>query len=143
MPLPWICLIILYVLIQVFKVSSGSRYVGFWIWHGCICRGYTEFWISQNMTQYAIIMPEYASICLNVPQYALKRLNIVECCWRSLNISENAWVKYSDYAIVILIIIIIIIITIVTNIIILKLLPAWFIHPGVSQLTILSFFNTS
>ena len=141
MPLPWICLIILYVLIQVFKVSSGSRYVGFWIWHGCICRGYTEFWISQNMTQYAIIMPEYASICLNVPQYALKRLNIVECCWRSLNISENAWVKYSDYAIVILILIIII--TIVTNIIILKLLPAWFIHPGASQLTTLSFFNTS
>ena len=30
-----------------------------WIWHGSICKGYSEFWISFNM-------PEYASIPLNV-----------------------------------------------------------------------------
>ena len=41
---------------------------GFWIWHGCICKGYAEFLICLIMTSYASIMPEYASLCLNVPQ---------------------------------------------------------------------------
>ena len=40
------------------------------IWHGCICKGYAEFCICLIIASYASIMPEYASICLNVPQYA-------------------------------------------------------------------------
>ena len=51
------------------KLSKMSRIInlaGFWIWHGCLCKRYTEFWICLNIAHYDSIMPEYASICLNV-----------------------------------------------------------------------------
>ena len=37
-----------------------------WIWHVCICKGYTEFWVCLSVTQYASIIPENASISLKV-----------------------------------------------------------------------------
>ena len=40
------------------------------IWQGCICKCYAEFRICLIMALYASIMPEYASVYLNVPQYA-------------------------------------------------------------------------
>ena len=51
----------------------------FWIWHSCLCKGYTEFWICLSMAQYASIIQGYGSICLNVPQYTWTWLNIAEC----------------------------------------------------------------
>ena len=39
----------------------------FWIWHGYICNGYTDFWICLNMAQYALIMHQCSSLCLHVP----------------------------------------------------------------------------
>ena len=51
---------------QVLNVSE------LWIWHGCICKNYTEFSIFLNMAKYASQMPENAStswcppICLNI-----------------------------------------------------------------------------
>ena len=32
----------------------------FWIWHGCICKGYTEFQICLIMAPYTSVMPENA-----------------------------------------------------------------------------------
>ena len=63
----------------------------FWIWHRCICKGYSEFWICLIMAPDISIMPKHAlrfSVCLNIAEY----------CWMSLNMSENAWIKFSDYA---------------------------------------------
>ena len=59
------------------KMPQAVNVSGFWIWHGFICKGYTQFCICPRMTQYASIIPEYASICLNkyVSEYAWKSLN--------------------------------------------------------------------
>ena len=59
---------------QVFEDASGYKSAGFWIWHGCICKGYTEFQICLNMAKYASVMLEHAWICLNAPQYPWKCL---------------------------------------------------------------------
>ena len=48
---------------------------------GCICKGYAEFRICPIMTPYASVIPEYASVCLNIPQYAWTWLDIGECPW--------------------------------------------------------------
>ena len=51
---------------------------GFCMWHDCN-KGYTEFWISLNMAQYASIMPEYAWIALmslNMSEYDSILLNL-------------------------------------------------------------------
>ena len=68
MPLLRLYLIILHV--QAFEDPLGSKCARVLKWHGCICKGYAEFWICLNMAQYVSIIHEYASICLNVPQYA-------------------------------------------------------------------------
>ena len=68
----WICMIILHVR-QAFEESLWPRVLnkpGFWIWHGCLRKGYSEFQICLIMAPYASIKPEQASICLNVPEYA-------------------------------------------------------------------------
>ena len=49
-----------YMFDRLFKMTWVVNVSWFWIWHGCRCKGYTEFWICLNMTQ-------YASICLNMP----------------------------------------------------------------------------
>ena len=72
-------------LLKMFQVLNVSE---FWIWHSCICKGYTEFWICLNMAQYALIMPEYALMSLNMPEHN----------WISLNIPEYVWIKCSDKA---------------------------------------------
>ena len=41
----------------------------FWIRHGCICNGYTEFWLSLNMVRYASIMPEHDLMSVNIPDH--------------------------------------------------------------------------
>ena len=77
MPGLWICLIILHVW-QGFEDASGPNVPGFWICHDFTCKYHTEFWISLNMAQHVLIIPQYASICLNVSQYAWKWLKIAE-----------------------------------------------------------------
>ena len=75
----------------MFWLWQGSKYAWsswvldvpeFWILHGCICKGYTEFWICLKMAQYASIMPESVSVWLNVPV----RVNIKNnfCAWTLL-----------------------------------------------------------
>ena len=67
---------------------------GFWIWHGCMYKGYVEFWSILIMAPYGSVMPKYASICLNVPQYAWTWLNIVECPWIGQKMPEELfWPK--------------------------------------------------
>ena len=65
---------------QVLYVSES------WIWHHCICKGYTEFWI--YLTQYGTICLNNTWICLNVRQYAWTWLKIAECPWICLEMSE-------------------------------------------------------
>ena len=59
-----------YMFDRLFKISQIINVPEFWVWHGCICKGYTKFWRCLKMVQYASIMPEYGSVCLNIPQYA-------------------------------------------------------------------------
>ena len=61
---------------------------GFWMCHGCICKGYTEFRICMVMAPYTSLMPKYAWIWLNVFQYAWTWLNIAECPWICLKMPE-------------------------------------------------------
>ena len=97
---PWKCLSKLFWLCQgsdytwssykfekLLKIPQVSNVPGLWIWHGYICKGYRDFWICLNMTQYAS-MSEYASVCLNVPQNAWKWLNIAEYLWICLRMFE-------------------------------------------------------
>ena len=87
---------------RLLKIPQVLNMLGFWKWHGCTCTAYTESWVCPNMTQYATIMPLYASLCLNFPPYFWTCLNIglnmTEYWWMSLIISENAWKNCSDYA---------------------------------------------
>ena len=69
---------------RLFKMPWVLNKPVFWLWHSCICKGYTKFWICLIMAPYTSIMPEHASIC-NAPQYAWTWLNISECCWKYLN----------------------------------------------------------
>ena len=64
------------------------RCLRFWIWYVCRCKGYRKFWICLVMAPYALVMSEYASICLNAPQYAWTWLNMVE--W------PRAWLKIPE-----------------------------------------------
>ena len=52
----------------------------FWMWHGCICKGYTDLrnMSKLNMPQYTLMslsMPEHGEILLNDPKYTGKYLN--------------------------------------------------------------------
>ena len=125
-----------------------------WLWHGCIHKGYSEFWVCLNMAQYASIMTEYALMSLdmseyvlNVPEYAWINCSVltmtgVSLCLTMLDIWQDfeyapgikyarvlnmPWYSYNNI--------------IVTNVIILELLSTWFVHPGPQQLTILPFFE--
>ena len=89
----WLCLGSEYtwssnMLDRLLEMSRVLNKPGVWIWHGWICQGYTEFGIYLIMAPYASIMPEYASICLNIPHYAWSRLSIAECPWMSLKMLE-------------------------------------------------------
>ena len=77
-----------YIFDRLLKMYQVLNVAGFWIWHGCICRGYTQFWICLNIAQYASIMSEYASI---MPGYTLMSLNMPEHGWILLNVPEFAW----------------------------------------------------
>ena len=130
---------------RLLKMSGVLNVRGFWIWHGSICEGYTEFWTWVNMAQNASLIPEYTLmflsvsehdwILLNVPKYAWKYLDklfwLCQCsryasgikCARVLNM-----LLYSYNNIIIVI-----------NVIILEFLSAQFVYLGAPQLTILSF----
>ena len=85
MPGLWIRLIILHVW-QAFEDVSGykcARVLNMTRLY--IYKGYTEFWISLNMPQK----------CLNMPQFALMSLNVPAQDWILLNVPENAWIKIS------------------------------------------------
>ena len=77
-----------YMFDRLLKVPPILNKRVFWIWHGCICKGYVEFQICLIVDPYTSIMPEYAWICLNMAQY----------CWMSLNMPENTWINCSGYA---------------------------------------------
>ena len=144
------------------QVLNGPR---FWIWDGCLCKGYTEFWICL----------EYGLTCLNnentsgmntpyIPQYAWPWLNIAGCPW-DIRISPNKLFRHARVLNMPHLIYLtgflkmpqklnipefwichdIVIITLLQKMlfIILEFLFAPFVHPGAPQLTILSFFNTS
>ena len=72
---PWICLNIFesgfvqssYMFDRLLKMPRVLNKAEFWIWHGCIWKGYAEFQLCLIMAPYASIMPEYLSICLNIP----------------------------------------------------------------------------
>ena len=70
-----------YMIGRLLKIPPVLNKPGFWVWHGCICKGYAEFQIFLIMAPYASITPEYAWICLNFPQYTWTWLNIPECPW--------------------------------------------------------------
>ena len=61
----------------------------FWIWYGCIYKGYAEFWISLIMAPCASIqrlyMPQYALMSPNMPENGLILLNILEYPLKYLN----------------------------------------------------------
>ena len=83
-----------YMFEKLLKITPVLNKPGFWIWHDCICKGYTEFQTSD----YTWIIPEYASTCLNNAQYAWTLLNIAECPWLSLN--KLSWLcQGSQYAV--------------------------------------------
>ena len=48
------------------------------MWHGCICKGYREFWICLTVAR---------SRCLNVPKYS----------WFYFNMSEHEWINCPGY----------------------------------------------
>ena len=74
-----------YMLDRFLKIPQVLNVPEFWIWHGCICKSYREFGICLNKVQYASIMPEYASISINVLKYASTWLTIAESPWICLN----------------------------------------------------------
>ena len=135
-----------YMFVRLLKMLLVLNLSVSWIWHGYICRGYTEFWICLNMAQYASIMPEYAlmslnmsehGILLNVPEFAWKYLMILDI-WQGLEYTSDIkyfsilnmpWYSYNN------------LITIVTNVIILELFSVWFVPLGAAQLSILSFLT--
>ena len=101
---PWKCLN------KLFWLSEGSKYAywsymlnrflkmprvlnkpGFWIWHGCIYKGYAEFQICLIMGPYTSVKPQYALMSLNIPEDGWILLNVPEYAWKWLN-------KLSDYA---------------------------------------------
>ena len=135
------------------RFSKMPRFLNvpwFWIWRGCICKGYTVL----NMPEYGSICPNNAWICLDVPQYAWILLNVPEYAWISCSISGfsicliilDIWqgfeyaagikhprvlnvLRYSYNDIII----------IVTKVIVLEFLSARFVHPGAPKLTIILF----
>ena len=74
----------LYMFDRILKMPRVLSQPAFWIWHGCICKGYAEFRIFLIMAAYASIMPDMS-------QYALKSFNILEHGWILLNVHEYAW----------------------------------------------------
>ena len=77
-----------YIFDRLLKMPRDLNKAGFWIWHGCIRKGYAEFLTCLIMAPYASIMPEYSSVCLNITQYDWTWLNITECHWVCLKMSE-------------------------------------------------------
>ena len=116
MPALWICLIIWNVWLAfitpwVLNVSE------FWVWHGCICKGYTVFCIYlYNMPENNVLTISRFSICI-----------IILYIWQSFKYASGIkyprvlnvlWYSYNN------------IIIILSNAITLEFLSAWFIHPG-------------
>ena len=68
----WLCL----VSFTEFWYASGSKYARarniarLWI-----CEGYTGWWIYLNKPEYALIMPQYAWICLDNAEFVCIYLN--------------------------------------------------------------------
>ena len=89
----------------------------FWVWHGCICKGYTVFWIYlYNMPEYNVLTISRFSICVIILyiwqsfKYAsgIKYPRVLNVLWYSCNNT----------------------IIILSNAITLEFLSAWFINPG-------------
>ena len=84
MPGLCICLIVLHVG-QSYEDAGVLNKPGFWIWYGCICKGYAEFWICLIMAPYASVMPEYALVSLNMPEHGWVFMNVPDYAWKCLN----------------------------------------------------------
>ena len=78
-----ICLIILHAG-QAFEETLGSKLARV-LNMARLYKGYTQLRTCLIMAPYTSLMPECASICLNVLQYTWTWLNIAECPWKCLN----------------------------------------------------------
>ena len=58
---------------------------GFWIWHGCIWKGFEEFWICLIMAPYASVMPECALKSHNILAHGWILLSVLKYAWKYLN----------------------------------------------------------
>ena len=58
-----------YMFDKLLKMAGLLNMLGSWIWYGCICKGYREFWICQNMVQHSTIMPESALMSFGMPEH--------------------------------------------------------------------------
>ena len=114
-------------LTELLKMPRVLSRLGFWIWHGCIYKGYTV----RSLSDYDSIRFNNAWICLNITQYPWIYLNMTEYCWMSLNMPQkslnklfwyvrvlNIW-QYSYNNIII-----------VTMVVALEFLSARFVHLG-------------
>ena len=70
---------------RLLKMSGVLNKSGFWIWHGCMCKGYAVFWICLIMAPYASIISEYPSICGNMPENGCILLSVPEYAWKCPN----------------------------------------------------------
>ena len=80
MPGLWICMIIWHGW-QAFEDALGSKSARVLNMARLYMQGLRKFRICLFMAPYLSLMPEYASIYLNVSQYTWTWLNIAECPW--------------------------------------------------------------
>ena len=92
----WICL----VSFTGFWYASGSKYARAQnmarLW---ICEGYTGWWIYLNKPEYALIMPQYAWICLNNAEFVCIYLNKQSSKYTRIQNVSDADIKqtYSEH----------------------------------------------
>ena len=70
-----------YMFDRILKMSRVLNKPEFWIWHGCICKGCAKFQICLIMAPNALLMPEYAPLCLmslHMPGHGWILLNVLE-----------------------------------------------------------------
>ena len=80
-----------YMFDRLLKMLGVLNNPGFWIWHSFLCKGYAEVRVCLIMAPYTSVIPEFASIFLDVPQMREHGWIIL-----SQNMPENALINCSD-----------------------------------------------
>ena len=76
------------------KMPPVLNKVGFWIWHGCICKRYAEFRVSD----YDSINLNNPWVCLNMPYCPSICLNMTDYCWiPSICLNKLFWLCQSSF----------------------------------------------